>query len=130
MHSSVKSILVHTKHWLFNEIPLATFHLTSLVKLPIMVNFSPISTLGTSEPWGQMQILRSTCQPICWEPEGVRYSNLWHLLSLAFLYVTMLNTKLPQALHVKSVYGMCCELCEQIWVCVYMKDSYFIDTFE
>lgn len=48
--------IVHTKHWLFNEIPAAVFHLTSLVKVPIMFHFTPVSTLDTSEPRGQLQI--------------------------------------------------------------------------
>ena len=44
--------IVHTKRCLFNEIPVAVFHLTSLVKAPIMFHFTPISTPGTSEPQG------------------------------------------------------------------------------
>ncbi len=85
--------IVRTKHWLFNEIPVAVFHLTSLVKVPIMFHFTPISTSGTSESRGQLHIWKLT---FCWQQKGVRYSNLWRQGPLAFLYATMLNTKLLQ----------------------------------
>lgn len=56
VHSSVpintRPNIVHTKHWLFNEIPVAVFHLTFLVKVPVMFHFIPISTADTSEPQG------------------------------------------------------------------------------
>lgn len=52
--------IVHTKHWLFNEIPVAVFHFTSLVKVPIMFHFTLNSTSG------QLQIFKLTFQSICW----------------------------------------------------------------
>lgn len=38
--------IVHTKHRLFNEIPVAVFYLTSQVKVPIMFHFTPNYNLG------------------------------------------------------------------------------------
>ena len=85
--------IVHTKHWLFNEIPEAVFHPASLDKCLscfISLPFQPQEPLNPREAAANIEVNISVH---LLATRG--YSNLWCLRTLSLLYATMLNTKLP-----------------------------------